>query len=311
MSLADIHRVLVVGAGTVGHGIAQDFARGGCRVRLYDCDTMRLDQSLRQIRSNLEVMVEAEVMEESRVAAVLGNIETCREFDTAGDGVELAIEAVTESPEVKSDVFRELERVCPEEAILASNTSGLDIFGLVDLARPQRLCIAHWYAPAYIVPLVDVVKGPQTSQETIDRVVELLTRMNKKPLVLDKFIPGYVINRLQVALNREVNHLLDSGVVTPEVLDEAVKASLAPRMMVLGLAQRVDFTGLPLSIAIQKELMGELATEPTFETIQALVDQGRLGVGSGKGFYDYAGKTTAQVLRERDLALLKIFGRQA
>jgi 3-hydroxyacyl-CoA dehydrogenase len=240
--------MLVVGAGTMGHGLAQVFASGGYDVQLVDVSASILGRALRQIRSNLEMMAEAEALDRTEI---------------------------------------------------------------VRIRNPERFCIAHWYAPPYIIPLVDVVKGPETSDDTADRVARLLTRLGKKPVVLDRFIQGYLVNRLQVAIGREVNDLLDRGLATPEQLDEAVKASLAPRMVVVGVAQRYDFTGLDVSLAIQKEMAKRLSAMPAYSTMQRLVDAGHMGVKTGKGFYDYDGKTPRQILKARDLALLKIFKQTA
>ena len=291
----------------MGHGIAQVFACGGYCVRLVDIDASALSKSLVQIRSNLQVMAEADTLSSADIGNILGRIETSTSIEQSASDADLAIEAVPEDDAVKREVFDRLDLVCPAHTILLSNTSSLDVFKVVCVSRPQRFCIAHWYAPPYIIPLVDVVKGPRTAHETVVLVVELLTSLGKKPVVLKQFVPGYLVNRLQVALNREVNFLLDNGLATPEQLDEAVKAALAPRMMVLGLVQRVDFTGLDVSLTIQKRLLGQLSAAPSFDTLQSLVDRGHLGVKTSKGFYDYRGRTVEQVLRERDLALLKIY----
>jgi 3-hydroxybutyryl-CoA dehydrogenase len=306
MSISDIQEILVVGAGTMGHGIAQAFACGGYSVCLLDIDACALNGALVQIRSNLQVMAEADVLPSGDIDNILDRIRTSKDVELSAADVNVAIEAVPEDGEIKRRVFEHLDQVCPLNTVLLSNTSGLDIFKMVRVRHPERFCIAHWYAPPYILPLVEVVKGPQTSRETIDLVVALLTSVGKTPIVLDKFVPGYIVTRLQVALNRHVNFLLDNGVVTPQQLDEAVKASLAPRMMVLGLVQRVDFTGLDVSLAIQKEMIDQLSPAPSFAMLQSLVDQGHLGVKTGKGFFDYRDRTIEQVLRERDLALIEI-----
>lgn len=305
MKVSDIRKVLVVGAGTMGHGIAQVFARSGYSVCLIDRHTSILERARKQIRSNLDTMVEAGVLSAADIDSILERIQTSTVLEQSADGVDLVIESVPEKAEIKRDVFSRLDKVCPAHTILASNTSTLDIFDIVHVSRPEKLCIAHWYAPPHIIPLVDVVKGPQMSQETCDIIVELLTRLGKKPIVLGKFIPGYVVNRLQISLSHAVNLLLDNGYTTPQQLDEAVKASLAPRMMVLGLVQRMDFTGLEVSLAAQKAV-ADKPMQPSFKTLQKLVDSGHLGVKTGKGFFDYTGRTHEEVLRERDLKLLKI-----
>ena len=311
MASSERDRMLVVGAGTMGHGLAQVFASGGYDVQLVDVSASILGRALRQIRSNLEMMAEAEALDRTEIDPILERIGTSTDLEASARDVDLALEAVPEDPEVKRDLFVRLAEACPADTILLSNTSSLNLFEIVRIRNPERFCIAHWYAPPYIIPLVDVVKGPETSDDTADRVARLLTRLGKKPVVLDRFIQGYLVNRLQVAIGREVNDLLDRGLATPEQLDEAVKASLAPRMVVVGVAQRYDFTGLDVSLAIQKEMAKRLSAMPAYSTMQRLVDAGHMGVKTGKGFYDYDGKTPRQILKARDLALLKIFKQTA
>ena len=291
----------------MGHSIAQVHAAGGFSVRLVDRDTSILDRAKKQIRLNLEVMVEAGVFAATDIDATVNRIETSADIERAADGVDLAMECVAEKTDVKRDVFSRLDRASPLRTILVSNTSTLNVFEDVSVSRPEKLCIAHWYAPPHIIPLVDVVMGPDTSQETCDLVVEMLLGLGKKPMVMRKFVPGYLMTRLQVAMAREINFLLDNGCATPQELDEAVKASIAPRMMALGLTHRMDFTGLDVSLAIQKAAAQRPLPEPSFKTLEKLVNAGHLGVKTGKGFYDYSNRTPEQILRERDLALLKVF----
>ena len=299
--------ILVVGAGTMGHGIAQVFAQGGCSVRLVDVDLKILRRARRQIAANVEVMVEAGAMPASEVEPTRQRVETSMDLAACARDVDLAIECVPEQVEIKREIFDQLDRSCPQHAILASNTSTLNIFDLVKIRRPESLCIVHWYAPPHIIPLVDVVKSPSMPEETCSEVIDLLRRLGKTPIALQKFVPGYLVNRLQLTMAREINYLLDNGYATPDQLDVSVQASLAPRMMVLGLARRMDFTGLDVSRAIQQAAAEQPLPSPTYRTLENLVQSGQLGVKTGKGFYDYSQTTEEEVLRERDLALLEIF----
>ncbi len=303
-----IERIGVVGAGTMGHGLAQVFAAGGYSVHLTDVDPGRLDLAVAQIRANLEVLAEAGAIADGEIAPILERIQTGTAIEESPGDADLAIEAVPEDPGIKREVFQRLDRRCPAPTILLSNTSCLNVFEIAPEVRPERFCIAHWYAPPYILPLVDVVRGPGTSTETIDTVVDLLRGLGKKPVVLERFFPGYLANRLQVALSHEVSYLLDNGYATAEQVDEAATASLAPRMMALGLVKRMDYGGLDVCLAIQKNMVGEIGHDPEFREMRERIDRGHLGVKTGKGFYDYADRTTTELTRERDLALLKILG---
>jgi 3-hydroxybutyryl-CoA dehydrogenase len=197
--------------------------------------------------------------------------------------------------------------VCPAHAILASNTSYLNIFEFVETNRPEKVLITHWYAPPHIIPLVEIVCGPRTSPETAETVRSLMLQLGKKPIVITKFLPGFIANRLQAALTQEVLFLIDNGYATPEDIDEAAKNSFALRTPILGLVKRFDFTGLDLT---QKILRNRQYEPPRLTdrspTVDALVAQGKLGAKTGSGFYDYGSRTTEEIMKERDLKLLKL-----
>jgi 3-hydroxybutyryl-CoA dehydrogenase len=214
---------------------------------------------------------------------------------------------VSENREVKQSVFEEVARLAPDDCYLWSNTSTLDIYELLPDGLQDRTVIAHWFLPPHIIPLVEVVKGPDTSPQTLDTALKLLERQDKLPIVIEKYVPGFIINRLLRILGREAFHLLDGGYISQEDLDLAVKASLAPRMMVLGLIQRYDFTGLDLSA---RNLLDENFYDPPIEnrpeSLQSRIDRGDLGVKTGRGFYDYGEKPLAEICQDRDQLLLKV-----
>jgi 3-hydroxybutyryl-CoA dehydrogenase len=177
----------------------------------------------------------------------------------------------------------------------------------VETSRPDKVLITHWYAPPQIIPLVDVVGGPKTDQANIEVMAEILRDMGKKPAVFKKYVSGYVVSRLQFAFQREVHFLLDHDYLSPHELDEAAIWGLALRMMVVGVVQRFDFGGLDLSARnLEKPSFPPTPLEYRPKKIFELVKQGRLGVKTGKGFYDYTGRTEAEVCRERDIKLIKM-----
>lgn len=208
---------------------------------------------------------------------------------------------------MKRDLFGRLDELCSPQAILASNTSYLNVFEIVEVRNPGRLLITHWFAPPHIIPLVEIVPGPRTSTRTVETVRQILVQLGKEPLVLKRFMPGFVANRLQMAVTLEMYHLLDQGVVSPEELDRAVKASFGLRIPILGLAKRVDFAGLDMAqLALRNRSYHPPPVRGRSDMVDALVSQGRLGVKTGRGFYDYGGRPPEDVLRERDLKLLKL-----
>jgi 3-hydroxybutyryl-CoA dehydrogenase len=199
-----------------------------------------------------------------------------------------------------------LDTLCPPRTIFASNTSYLNVFELAPAVRPSKMLITHWWAPPHLIPLVDVIKGPKTTGETVEMVRNVLLKLGKVPVVMEKFIPGFIVNRLQRAMAREIFYLLDHGYATAEQIDIAVKNSLGIRIPAAGVVQRYDFAGLDLALAFEKNPSIHLVSRPRpFETLIRLVKKGHLGVKSGKGFYDYSSRKMSEVLRERDLKLIE------
>ena len=247
MKLEEIQRIAVLGAGTMGPGIAQCYAMSGREVCLYDISESALVKARAMLLSNLDTFVDEELLTVEEADATYKRVSFTTVLAEALDGVQFVQETVAEKPQIKKSVFGEVDDILPTEAILVSNASALNPFELVPEGRRTNFAAAHWFAPPQILPLVEVAKGEETSEETMETILALLRACGKKPVRLEKYVPGYIINRIQILLNTEVFYLLENGVCTPEQMDMAVKASLMPRGMVLGLVQRYDFTGLDIS----------------------------------------------------------------
>jgi 3-hydroxybutyryl-CoA dehydrogenase len=302
-----IKKILVVGSGTMGHGIAQSFAQAGFRVSLVDQVEQALVRASALIKSSLSAMVEAELIQENEIATILDRITLTTHLEEAALDADLAVECIVEDKEAKREIFKKLDALCPPGTILASNSTFLNIFEFVETSRPDKVLITHWYSPPQIIPLVDVVKGTETSEISLQEVVDLLKQIGKKPVVFNKPCTGYVVSRLQIAFQREVYWLLDNGYISPENLDEAAIWGLAMRMMVVGICQRIDFGGLDLSARTVLQAPEEctpLDYKPRI--LMDLVEQGALGVKAGRGFYNYQGRTEAEVCHIRDIRLLKL-----
>ena len=303
-----VKKIAVIGAGTMGHGIAQSFAQAGYGVSMMSRTQKTLDRALSLIESSLSAMAQEELIDQKSIPTIMSRIVTTTSIEEAAKDVDIAFETMAEDKDAKKTVFSQLDAYCPPRTLLASNTTFLNIFDFVETSRPDKVLIAHWYAPPQLIPLVDVVKGPQTDEASVRLMAELLKEMDKKPVVFKRYVSGYVVSRLQFAFQREVLYLLDHDYLSPEELDEAAKWGLALRMMVVGVVQRFDFGGLDLSARnLEKPSFPPTPLDYKPKKIFELVKQGCLGVKSGRGFYDYKGRTEAEVCKERDIKLIRMF----
>jgi 3-hydroxybutyryl-CoA dehydrogenase len=229
----------------------------------------------------------------------------------AASNASFVVEAINENLELKKEIFRKAGAIAPKAAILASNTSGLSITEIASATRnPTRVIGTNWWNPPQIIPLVEMAKGNQTSDDTVRKTSDILTGVGKKPILVLKPVQGFVGNRLQIALFREALSLLEKGVASADDIDAAVTHGLGFRYAVLGPFKVADYGGLDVFYHLSKELYNDLdqSAEPQDILVQ-LVKQGKLGVKSGEGFYSYEGRNINQELTERDTKLLGILNR--
>jgi 3-hydroxybutyryl-CoA dehydrogenase len=300
--------VAIIGGGTMGHGLALLFALGGHAVSITDANPETLARVPSLMGSALATLREAGEADASWTPERLDAAVRCCETlaDTVA-GADLVIEAITERPEAKKALFAQLDELLGPDAILASNTSYLDVFPMVPASRQRRTLIAHWYTPPYIVDLVDIVPGPETDPEVVETVRAMVTALGQKPIVLKRFISGYVANRIQSAISLEVFRLLDEGFATARDIDDAIIHGLALRIPILGHLAKADFTGLELSrMAMANRTYDPPVPTGRSQSLDALVAEGRTGVMSGRGFFDWSGQAPEELFRERDRRLLAL-----
>lgn len=307
--MSGIKKVAVMGAGVMGPGIAQIMALAGAGATMYDISPEALEKAKSTLRRNCETYVEEGMLQAERVEGLCGMVEYTTDLTVAVQGADLVFEAVAERENIKRSVYAQLDELLPMGTIIASNTSALNIFELMPQRRLPDTVIGHWYAPAHVIPLVEVVGNEQTRPEVIEAVMDLLKRGGKRPVHMKKFIRGYIINRLQQCLNQEVFFLLDNGYCTPQDLDLAVKSSFIPRACVLGICQRQDFGGLDMTANNYRNHSYTMPDPVEMPQILArLVDEkGHLGVKSGKGYYDYTGVDAEELMAKRDKRLFEVF----
>ena len=280
-----IQRVGVIGAGTMGNGIAHVFARSGYEVVLCDLEQKFLDRALAVIAKNLDREVAKAKITEAQKSDALERIVTATDLAQLA-ACDFILEAASEKLDVKSELFRELDRICRPDIILASNTSSISITKLAaTTARPQKVIGMHFFNPVPVMKLVEVVRGLATSDETFQTVRELSLKLEKTPVEVND-APGFVSNRVLMPLLNEAMYAVMEGVATPEAVDEVFKLGMAHPMGPLALA---DFIGLDVCLDIMQVLQRGLG-DPKYRPCPLLikmVDAGRLGKKSGQGFYKY------------------------
>jgi 3-hydroxybutyryl-CoA dehydrogenase len=309
VKLDEIRKILIVGAGTMGHGMAQIFATEGYDVSLFSRTRETLDRATVLMETSLGVFAREGLVPKKNIKKIMARIKMTQSLEEGAAEADIAFETVVETKDSKIDIFARLDRLCPQRTLLASNTTALNIFDFVKTSRPDKVLIGHWYTPPQLIPLVDIVKGPETSEESLMLMYDLIKKIGKTPLLMKKFSSGYVVSRIQIATLREIFYLLDNDVVTPEGLDDAAKTGLALRMLVMGLVQRMDFGGLDLTYKnITNPYVQSTLTPIDYKPkkLEELVKAGHLGVKTGKGFYDYKGRSEAELCEERDIKLIKM-----
>lgn len=300
-------QIVVIGAGTQGHSIAQVFAVNGFQTTIVDLIQEQLDKARQSIADNLETLGSVEEISREVAQAAQDRIVYTTELGPAVSKANLVMEAIFENAEVKKAIFAELNKHCSADTILASNTSGLNIFEIARVTNPERLVIAHWCNPPHIMPLVEIVRGPQTSDETIETMKSLLLKVGKKPAVLNKYIPGFILNRIGQALFREACYIVEQGWATAQDVDAALKATYGVRWPFEGPLELRDHIGWDVSLRVGSFVIPHLCNSP--EPVGPAVElcrKGWLGVKTGRGLKDYSQLNVAQIQRERTIKILKM-----
>lgn len=303
-----MERLTVIGTGTMGHSITLSAAWAGIQVKmngLTEDDTL---SGIEGIRKKLNTLVINDLIKASEVEKILANITANSSLDDAIRDADFIIECIPEDAGLKNSLFRELDLKCGPEVILASNTSGLRLSDIAEgTLNPQRILITHFWNPAHLIPLVEVLRAPQTTDAVYERAVALLTLMGKKPIEVKKEVPGLVGNRLQFALFREAQHLLDEGVASKEDIDAAVTVGIGRRLPVTGPLMSADMGGLDVFKSVSDNLFQNISNAgQSYPALEQLVSEKKYGDKSGEGYYQWDEVFSAKMngLREKELIRL-------
>jgi len=300
MNIEDVENISVIGAGTMGHSIAQVYAQAGFEVNLVDLNQDVLNHAKSLMESNLNTLAEFKKVDVDDIPVILKRIHTSKDISSATKNADFVVEAVSEIPELKAKIFSQLDEYCSDDTILASNTSSLNIFRIVKVSRPERLVIQHWFAPPHIVPLVEIVPSKKTTPQVVELSVKLMEKLGKKPVVLNKYVDSFIVNSIQNAISGVVFRLLSQKIASPEMIDAAIKYSLGVRLPIVGVVQTMDFTGIDLVDDILKSKGIKMPV------ISDKVEEGHLGAKTSKGFYDYGSKKEEEILKKRDRLYLTL-----
>ncbi len=302
----EFKKIAVVGSGTMGHGIAQTFASFGYPTVVIDIIPEALETAKKLVNKNIEVMLSEKFITEEQALNTKKNLSFSSNYEDAKDA-DFVVEAVPEKPEIKAAVFSELDKVVRPDTILASTTSAMNVYGVVNVSHPERVLITHFNNPSHIIPLVEIVAGPLSSKELLSEARALIEGIGKSPVVLNQYVPGFIVNRLTAALLRECSYIVDKGWATPEDVDTAFMANQGLKASFEGPLELMDYIGWDVAAGVGQIIYPMLSDEKTPSPLALkMLQAGRLGIKAGKGLKDYSGKTREELQAARDKKVLEV-----
>lgn len=308
MDVEQIRKVAVIGVGLMGHGIAQEFAQAGYEVAIKDLTEQHAQQALSNIRRNLGVFAEHGLVDAGEIPAILSRIHIAPSLVQAAQDADFVVEALFEDLALKQQTFRELDEACPPHTILASNSSSFKVSKYACATkRLAQVLGTHYYNAPHVIPLVEVIKGDETSEDTVTTTVDFMTRVGKKPVVIRRDVAGFIGNRIIAAIFREALSIVEHGIATPQDVDTVIKSSFGRRMGVMGPFEQSDIIGADLVAAVMTELFPEIdrSTRPS-PVLEKQKEKGELGMKTGKGFYTWTPESMEAMRNRLFLTLLRI-----
>jgi 3-hydroxybutyryl-CoA dehydrogenase len=309
MSAREIQRITVIGAGVMGHSIAQDFACAGFNVALHDIDELHLVQAKHQIQANLSMLVERGFTHQDKVASTMKNLKMTTCLAEAVEQADFILEAIYENLDLKKRVFAELDQLASSHTILGSNTSSYMPSMLAEATRrPDRVLGVHYFYPPHLIPLVEIVRGRDTSDQTLDAVITAVKTAGKEPIRVQKEVPGFIANRMQTALLREALSIISQGIASAQDVDKAVKLSFGRRLAIKGPIEMSEVQdGWEIMYEIMRVILPSIdsSIEPPHILNECIAKQ-ELGPRTGKGFYIWSEEQLGTWEHELQTGLMQI-----
>lgn len=304
--MREIRTIAIAGAGTMGASMAETFAKFGYDVICYDIFDAALERAENLISINQETEREHGFVTQEESEALMNRITYTTNIQEL-KAADFVVEAVLEKLDIKHKFWEEASRVVDEDVVLCSNTSGLSITKIAEVIKnPERFGGMHWINPPHIIPLIEVIKGEKTTQETADTIYNLCLAVEKKPVVV-KDAPGFALNRIQLAILRECFYIVDQGIASAEDVDKVMKYALGVRYACLGPLEVADHGGLDIFYNIASYLWEDLCdAKKPFGLLKDAFENGNFGVKSGKGIYDYSGDKYKEAIVYRDQMYTKV-----
>jgi len=311
--MTEKENIAVIGAGLMGHGIAQIFAVHGHSVALMDLQEDLLIRAIDHIRGNLGLMAQKGIVSAAEIEPAIQRIKTTIDLKEAVSQAQFVVEAVLEKLELKQQIFKDIDSFSPPDAILATNTSVISITQIAQKSKNRsRIVGTHFWNPPYLIPLVEVIRGDETAAEVVEKTYALLQRVGKHPVRVHKDVPGFVGNRLQHALWREAVSIVANGIADAATVDECIKFGFGLRLPQLGPMENIDMVGTDLTLAIHDYILKHLENSPDPSPILAeKVARGELGFKSGQGFQTWSPEQAQQSRKELVEYLLKMTAKKS
>ncbi len=297
-----IKNISIIGAGLMGHGIAHVFAGNGYNITLYDESEARMKSAYETIYGELRLLIDEGYITPKDSEETIKRIKFSDNLEQAIKNADYVVEAIPEILELKQKLFERMEKICDRNTVFSSNTSSFKLSDITENLSDEskrRCMIAHWYNPAYIIPIVELSKYGNMSEEVFNEVLELYSKCGKKPVCVYKDVTGMIANRLLHALAREAFHLLEEGIGMPEDIDNALMYGICFRAATTGMLETVDMGGLDVWLTGQDNIFPALDnSDKACDSLRRLVEKGNLGIKTGKGFNEYPGEKGQEAQRD-------------